>query len=62
MGVEYKELQHICQLRAGNRITKSMMKYGKKYTVIGGSIEPAGYYFDFNVKIRKCGICWILAK
>ena len=47
-GVEFKELQEICKLQAGDRIIKSMMNDKAKYPVMGGGTEPTGYYHDYN--------------
>lgn len=47
-GVEFKALQDICALRAGDRIIKSMMKDNEKYPVMGGGVMPTGYYKNYN--------------
>lgn len=47
-GVEYKVLSKICNVRAGDRIIKSMMNDDEKYPVMGGGVEPTGYYHNFN--------------
>ncbi|PAF52536.1 restriction endonuclease subunit S [Helicobacter sp. 13S00477-4] len=46
--VEFKELYKACDLKAGDRITKAMMRNNLKYPVIGGGVEPTGFYSDFN--------------
>ncbi|RDU69007.1 hypothetical protein CQA66_09070, partial [Helicobacter aurati] len=46
--VEFKPLQEICYLRAGDRIIKSMMSENEKYPVIGGGVVPTGYFKDYN--------------
>lgn len=49
-GVEFEALKEVCELRAGDRITTSMMNNAFKYPVMGGGVEPTGYYSDFNFK------------
>lgn len=47
-GVEFKTLQTICKLKAGDRIIKSMMNNHNNYVVMGGGTEPTGYYHSYN--------------
>ncbi|EOG0504840.1 restriction endonuclease subunit S [Campylobacter jejuni] len=58
-GVEFRELQDVCNLRAGERITTSMMSDEFEFPVMGGGVEPTGYYSSYNfqnvVTIARAG-------
>lgn len=47
-GVEFKKLSEITNLRAGDRIIKSMMDDSMEYSVYGGGVVPTGKYNDYN--------------
>lgn len=49
-GVEYKKLCEITNLRAGDRIIKSMMSDDMKYPVYGGGVNATGKYSEYNFR------------
>lgn len=58
-GVEFKALQDVCDLRAGERITTAMMSDKFEFPVMGGGEKPTGYYSNYNfqnvVTIARAG-------
>lgn len=69
-GVEYKTLEDITILRAGDRIIKSMMNDNLEYPVMGGGYQPTGRYDKYNceksITISRAGsagfVNWVEGK
>lgn len=47
-GVEYKKLGDVCNIKRGERVTKSSVSKEGTYPVISGGITPMGYLEKYN--------------
>ena len=47
-GVEYVKLSSICEIKRGERVTKSQLMADGKYPVFSGGVSPMGYYDSYN--------------
>ncbi len=46
--IEYKRLDEVAEVKAGDRVTTAMMDDNYEYDVIGGGVVPTGRYDNYN--------------